>query len=148
MAYEGSAVYALLLAPPGRESFRGASVRIGNDVWIGAGAVILRGVSIGHGAVIAANAVVNRDVELYEIVGGVPARTIKLRVTPEQREDLLELEWWRFTPNQLSGIAFDDLPTAIHQLKERVADLEPREVEYEKVEKPAAKPAEKRRRLW
>lgn len=132
----------------GRESFRGASICIGNDVWIGAGAVILRGVSIGHGAVIAANAVVNRDVEPYEIVGGVPARTIKLRVTPEQREELLDLAWWRFSPNQLSGIAFDDLPTAIRQLKERVADLEPRKVEYEKVVKPAAKPAEKRRRLW
>lgn len=132
----------------GRESFRGSAVTIGNDVWVGAGAVILRGMTIGDGAVIAANAVVTRDVEPYEIVGGVPAKTIKLRVTPEQREELLELAWWRFTPNQLSGISFDDLPTAIAQLRERIGDLEPRAPEFAPVEKPAAKPAARRRRLW
>lgn len=49
-------------------------ISIGNDVWIGAHAVVLAGVTIGQGAVIAAGAVVNRDVEPYTIVGGVPAR--------------------------------------------------------------------------
>ncbi len=132
----------------GRVSFRGAPVQIGNDAWIGSGAVILRGVNIGDGAVVAANAVVNRDVEPYEIVGGVPAKTIKLRVTPEQRDELLELEWWRFTPNQLSGIAFDDVALAIEQLKERIPELTPREPEFEAVVKPAAKSPAKKRRLW
>ena len=136
----------------GRESFRGDPVVIGNDVWVGSGAVILRGVSIADGAVIAANAVVTRDVEPYEIVGGVPARTLKMRVTPDQRDEILELAWWRFTPNQLSGISFDDLPRALAQLRERVGDLEPREAKYEPVTKSAAKPATKpvakRRTLW
>jgi len=50
-----------------------AGVRIGNDVWIGAHAVILPGVQIGDGAVIAAGAVVTRDVPEYAIVAGVPA---------------------------------------------------------------------------
>lgn len=54
-------------------------IRIGNDVWIGARCVILDGVTIGEGAVIAAGAVVNRDVEPFMIVGGVPAKPIKSR---------------------------------------------------------------------
>jgi len=52
-------------------------VHSGNNVWIGANTVILRGVSIGDGAVIAAGAVVNHDVPSYEIWGGVPARKIR-----------------------------------------------------------------------
>lgn len=56
-----------------------APIRIGSDVWIGAGAVILRGVTIGDGAVVAANAVVNRDVAPRSIVGGIPARVLGSR---------------------------------------------------------------------
>ena len=52
-------------------------VRIEDDVWIGANAVILPGVSIGQHAVVAAGAVVTKDVPSYCIVGGVPARIIK-----------------------------------------------------------------------
>ena len=52
-------------------------VHIGKNVWIGANAVILRGVSIGDGAIIAAGAVVNHDIPAYEIWGGVPARKIR-----------------------------------------------------------------------
>ncbi len=57
-----------------------ASVRIGNDVWIGTGAKILKGVTIGDGAVIAAGAVVKDDVAANKIVGGIPAREISERV--------------------------------------------------------------------
>lgn len=56
-----------------------APIRIAEDVWIGAGAVVLKGVTIGRGAVVAANAVVNRDVESFEIVGGVPAKHLGYR---------------------------------------------------------------------
>lgn len=56
-----------------------AGVHIGSDVWIGANAVILPGVTVGTGAVIAAGAVVTVDVPTYAIVGGVPARMIKQR---------------------------------------------------------------------
>ena len=52
-------------------------IHIGNRVWIGAGAIITRGVTIGDGAVIAARAVVTKDVEENTIVGGVPAKFIK-----------------------------------------------------------------------
>ncbi len=53
-----------------------APVIVGDDVWIGAGAVILPGVTIGRGAVVAAGAVVTKAVEPFTIVGGVPARVI------------------------------------------------------------------------
>lgn len=54
-------------------------VKIGSDVWIGANAVVLGGVTIGDGAVVAAGAVVNRDVEPGAIVAGVPARLVRRR---------------------------------------------------------------------
>lgn len=54
-------------------------IRIGRDVWIGANAVILAGVSIGDGAVVAAGAVVREDVTPGTVVAGVPARVKKAR---------------------------------------------------------------------
>jgi acetyltransferase-like isoleucine patch superfamily enzyme len=55
---------------------KSAAVRIGDDVFIGARAVILKGVNIGDGAVIAAGAVVTRDVAPGDIVAGNPARVV------------------------------------------------------------------------
>ena len=54
-----------------------APISIGRNVWIGRGAVVLKGVSIGEGAVVAANSVVTKDVAPYTVVAGVPARRIK-----------------------------------------------------------------------
>jgi acetyltransferase-like isoleucine patch superfamily enzyme len=51
-------------------------VTIGDDVWLGAGAIVLPGVTIGDGAVIGAGSVVTRDVEAYEIHAGNPAKKI------------------------------------------------------------------------
>ena len=58
-------------------------VRVGNNVWIGYGACILRGVTVGDNAVIGTNAVVTEDVPDNAVVGGVPARVIRMRDEPK-----------------------------------------------------------------
>lgn len=71
--------YESRLLPISQQGYESSPVTIGDDVWIGAYAVVLRGVTIGRGAIVAAHAVVNRDVPEYAIVGGVPARVIGMR---------------------------------------------------------------------
>jgi len=67
---------------------------IGSDVWIGARAVLRTGVKIGDGAIVAAGAVVVKDVEPFSIVGGVPAKHIRHRFSPEEIERIRESNWW------------------------------------------------------
>ena len=69
---------------------------IGNDVWIGYEAVIMAGVHIGDGAVIAARAVVTKDVPPYTIVGGTPARKIRMRFEEETIARLQQIQWWNW----------------------------------------------------
>lgn len=76
-------------------------VQIGNDVWIGAYAVILPGVTIGDGAVIAAGAVVTKDVDDYSIVGGVPAQHIKYRFSEEIIRELKRIQWWNWERSKI-----------------------------------------------
>jgi acetyltransferase-like isoleucine patch superfamily enzyme len=57
-------------------------VRVGNNVWIGYGACVLRGVTVGDNAVIGTNAVVTKAVPENAVVAGVPARVIRMRETP------------------------------------------------------------------
>lgn len=67
---------------------------IGNDIWVGANALIKDGVTIGDGAIIGAGAVVTKDVEPYTIVAGVPAKTIRKRFDDQAIQALLEIRWW------------------------------------------------------
>ncbi|ANP63460.1 CatB-related O-acetyltransferase [Vibrio alginolyticus] len=60
--------------------------KIGDDVWLGHGVTIIRGVEIGTGAIVAANSVVTKSIPPYEIWGGVPAKKISHRFTEEQIE--------------------------------------------------------------
>jgi acetyltransferase-like isoleucine patch superfamily enzyme len=69
-------------------------VRIGNDVWIGAQAIVLSGVTIGDGAVIGAGAVVARDIPPYAIAVGVPAKVLRYRFSENQIQALLQIKWW------------------------------------------------------
>ncbi|MDD3509629.1 MAG: CatB-related O-acetyltransferase [Parabacteroides sp.] len=74
---------------------------IGNDVWIGYEAVIMAGVHIGDGAIIAARAVVTKDVPPYTIVGGTPAKEIRIRFDTEVIQQLLKLKWWDWSTNKI-----------------------------------------------
>jgi len=67
---------------------------VGSDVWIGAEAMILPGISVGHGAVIGSRAVVTRNVAPYAIVAGNPAKEIRMRFPADQVRMLLEMQWW------------------------------------------------------
>ena len=58
-------------------------VEVGSNVWIGYGACFLRGVTVGDNAIVGTNAVVTRDVPANAVVGGVPARVIRMRDRPE-----------------------------------------------------------------
>ncbi len=81
------------------ESF--AKTIIGNDVWIGTGAIIMPGVRINDGAVIGAGAVVTKDVPPYAIVAGVPARIIRLRFTDRQIKALVNIAWWNWDVDKI-----------------------------------------------
>lgn len=77
------------------------SCSIGNDVWIGARAIILDGITIGDGAIIAANSVVTKDVEPYSIVGGVSAKFIKYRFSEEKIKELENMKWWDWSADKI-----------------------------------------------
>ena len=80
---------------------------IGNDVWIGYDAVIMAGVNIGDGAIIGTRAVVTKDVEPYSIVGGVPAKEIRKRFTPDIIEKLQYLQWWNWPVEKIKESIHD-----------------------------------------
>lgn len=97
-------------------------IEIGNDVWVGASAIIMRGVKIGNGAIVAAGAVVTRDVLPYEIVGGIPAKHIKFKFPKKMMSKLEELKWWEYGPSIMKGIDISDTKNAIMTLEKRIED--------------------------
>lgn len=72
---------------------RGDTV-VGNDVWIGGNATVMPGVQIGHGAIISTGSVVTTDVPDYAIVGGNPAKVIRMRFDEDDVRTLIDLRWW------------------------------------------------------
>lgn len=112
-------------------------IKIGNDVWIGANAVIAPGVTIGDGAIVGNNAVVTKDVEPYTIVAGIPAKTIRRRFSDRICERLLKTEWWKFGVNILYELP-PEIEKAIYELENRTTRLsifEPEEFVFYKKEK-------------
>jgi virginiamycin A acetyltransferase len=69
-------------------------ITIGNDVWIGMNTVILSGVTIGNGVTIAANSVVTKDIPDYSIVGGNPAKVIRLKHNEQTIAEFNKIKWW------------------------------------------------------
>ncbi|MDR0579034.1 MAG: CatB-related O-acetyltransferase [Campylobacteraceae bacterium] len=88
-----------------RPSSRKTNITIGNDVWIGANVLLSRGITIDDGAVIAANSVVTKDVPPYCIVGGNPAKIIKMRFTDDVICALRMLQWWDYKFSDFEKIA-------------------------------------------
>lgn len=80
------------------------SVKIGSDVWVGHGAIVLAGVEIGDGAVIGAGAVVSKNIPPFTVAVGNPARVIKRRFNEEIAVLLLQLKWWEMRPDELREI--------------------------------------------
>jgi len=97
-------------------------VQIGNDVWIGEQVTFKPGVCVGDGAVIASGAVVVEDVKPYEIVGGVPAKRIRMRFDDETIAQLLELQWWKFNCADFAGLDVTAVSAFISALREKLAD--------------------------
>lgn len=97
---------------------------IGNDVWIGFGVIIKRGIHIGNGAVIAAGSVVVSDVPAFSIVGGNPAKVIKYRTNEEnikKYECNNEIMWWNWKTEDLCNnidemYDFEDYNAIIDQM--------------------------------
>lgn len=87
--------------PGGGYCSRNDPCDVGNDVWIGSNACILRGVTVSDGAVVGAGAVVTHDIGPYEVWAGVPARKIGQRFSDELISELLELQWWELPPELL-----------------------------------------------
>jgi acetyltransferase-like isoleucine patch superfamily enzyme len=93
---------------------------IGNDVYIGVGAIVLSGVTIGDGAVVGAGAVVTKSVEPYAIVAGNPARLVRYRFDSETRARLLALRWWDLEDSEIRDslpLFMGDIGTFLDQLE-------------------------------
>ncbi len=86
---------------------RAHKVVLGEDVWIGHGAIILPGVTVGTGAVVGAGSVVTKDVPRFTIVAGVPAKVIRRRVSRTVEEALMRIRWWDWSHEKLAAALED-----------------------------------------
>lgn len=100
---------------------RDKKTTIGSDVWIGDNAVVRKGVTIGNGAIVGAGSVVTKDIEPFAIVAGNPAKIIRKRFSPDLIIQIQESKWWDLSMEELQGIPFFDIPTALQKLKEKEA---------------------------
>ena len=84
----------------GHPSCKG-DIIVQNDVWIGAKATIMSGITIHNGAIVAAGSNVTKNVPAYAIVAGNPAKIVKYRFSDEQIEKLLKISWWDWTEEKI-----------------------------------------------
>lgn len=102
------------------EKYEGTSkgdIVVGDDVWLGYRSTIMSGVHIGQGAVVAAGAVVTKDVPPYAIVGGIPAKVIKYRFSPELIDELIKVDYSKLT-EEMVGEHVNELYTALKDGKQ------------------------------
>ncbi|WGW00514.1 CatB-related O-acetyltransferase [Vibrio sp. YMD68] len=94
---------------------------IGNDVWVGASAIILKGVKVGDGAIVGAGAVVTKDVPEYSIVVGNPAKVLKYRFKKEEIEWFKHLKWWDFDREKIQELVDSDAFSSLDTFKKLMA---------------------------
>jgi len=90
---------------PGPGSVCSRPLEIGNDVWVGVGAMVLGGVSVGDGAVIGSGAVVLDDVPPYAVVLGNPAKVVRMRFSAAIIERLHRIRWWDWSDQEIAAEA-------------------------------------------
>jgi len=100
----------------------GAPIEVGNDVWIGEGALLKPGVRIGDGAIVAARAIVTHDVPPYAIVGGTPARLIRYRFPEALVEKISATQWWRFGPDIIQPLDVREPEAFAERFEQALAD--------------------------
>ena len=76
------------------------STTIGNDVWIGAGCILLNNITIGDGAIIGAGSIITKDVPPYAVVVGAN-RLVKYRFPDEIIQKLLQMKWWEWEDEKI-----------------------------------------------
>jgi tetrahydrodipicolinate N-succinyltransferase len=64
----------------------------------------MNGVTIGDGSILAAGAIVTKDIPPYAIAGGIPAKVLKYRFSPEMIERLLEIKWWNLPDEEITRV--------------------------------------------
>jgi len=90
---------------------------IGNDVWVGAAALVLKGVIVGDGAVIGAGSVVTKDIPPYAIVAGNPAQIIHYRFDDATIKRLLSSTWWNREPEFIAALPLGDVAACLKMLE-------------------------------
>jgi acetyltransferase-like isoleucine patch superfamily enzyme len=98
---------ALLFDPEGgnaEDAIDKGTTVVGNDVWLGLGAIVLSGVTVGHGAVVGAGAVVSQPVAPYAVVAGNPARVVRYRFDDETCNRLLAVGWWDWPDDEIRAL--------------------------------------------
>ena len=103
--------------------YSNGNIKIGNDVWIGAKAIILSGTTIGDGSIVAAGSVVSGKIEPYTIVGGNPAREIKKRFNDKIVENLMRIKWWELEDHKINEISTLLCSTKIEEFLEKIKKI-------------------------
>lgn len=95
--------------------------KIGNDVWIGINVILMDGVNIGDGSIVAAGSVVTKDVLPYTIVGGIPAKLIKMRFDNDTINVLQNSRWWKSNPEEIISKLSELVDADLDQKKNKLA---------------------------
>lgn len=101
---------------------KAATIKVGNDVWIGGDAYIKRGVTVGDGAIIGTRSVVTKDVPPFAIVAGNPARIIRYRFSDDIIERIMRTRWWRYSYPEFGGLPLGEVERSLDLLEQRIAD--------------------------